>query len=61
MCFYRNGQKDFQDFYSEGHNLIYCNNICAMVDVLDHKHNTKEWILFIDSLKGRKEIESKGN
>jgi len=26
-------------------------NICTVMDVLDHEHNTTEWRLFIDSSK----------
>jgi len=47
VCFFRNRQ----DFYSEENDLLYCNNICAVMDVLDHEHKTTEWRLFIDSSK----------
>ena len=51
MCFFRNRQEEFQDLYSEENDLVYCNNICALMDVLDHEHKTTEWRLFIDSSK----------
>ena len=51
VCFFRNRQEEFQDFYSEENDLVYCNNICAVMDVLDHEHKTTEWRQFIDSLK----------
>jgi hypothetical protein len=51
VCFFHNHQEELQDFYSEENNLVYCNNICAVMDVLDHGHKTTEWRLFIDSLK----------
>jgi hypothetical protein len=28
---------------------VYCKNICAVTDVLDHEHKATEWRLFIDS------------
>ena len=51
MCFFRNCQRDFQDLYSEENNSLYCNKICAVMDVLDHEHKTTLWRLFIESSK----------
>ena len=51
MCFFRNRQGEFQDFYSEENDLMYCNNICGVMDVRDHEHKTTEWRLFTDSSK----------
>ena len=51
VCLFRNRQKEFQDFYSEENDLVHCNNICAVMDVLDHEHKTAEWRRFIDSSK----------
>jgi len=51
VCFFRNRQEAFQDFYSEENDLVYCNNIFAVMDVLDHEHKTTEWRLFFDSPK----------
>ena len=51
VCFFRNRQEEFQDFYSEENDLVYCNNIYIVMDVLDHEHKTTEWILFTDSSK----------
>ena len=51
MFFFRNRQEEFQDFYTEENDLVYCNNICGVMDVLDHEHKTTEWRLFIDSSK----------
>ena len=39
MCFFCNRQEEFQDFYSEENDLVYCNNICAVMDVLDHEQS----------------------
>jgi len=40
VCYFRNRQEEFQEFYSEENDLVYCNNICGMMDVLDHEHKT---------------------
>ena len=31
VCFFRNFQEEFQDFYSGENDLVYCNNICAVM------------------------------
>ena len=52
VCFFRNCQQEFQDFYSVENDLVYCNNICGVMDVLYHEHKTTtEWRMFIDSSK----------
>ena len=51
MCIFRNRQEEFQDLYSEENDLVYCNNICAVMGVLDHEHKATERRLFIDSSK----------
>ena len=51
VCFFLNRQEEFQDFYSEENDLVYCNNIRAVMDILDHERKTTEWRLFIDSSK----------
>ena len=48
MCYFRNRHEEVQDFYFEENNLVYCNNICGVMDVLDHEHKTTECRLFID-------------
>ena len=51
MCFFRNSQEEFQYFCSEENDLVYGNNICAVMDVLDHEHKTTEWKLFFEFFK----------
>jgi hypothetical protein len=53
LCFFRKRHEEFQDFYSDENDLVYFNNICGVMDVLDHEHKTAEWRLFIDSSKTR--------
>jgi hypothetical protein len=50
-CFFRNRPDEFQDFYSEENDLVYCNNISNVMDILGHEHKTTDWRLFIDSSK----------
>ncbi|GFG31131.1 hypothetical protein Cfor_10720, partial [Coptotermes formosanus] len=51
VCFFRNHQDEFQDLYSEENDLVICNNICTVMDVLGHEHKTSDWRLFIDYSK----------
>jgi hypothetical protein len=47
VCFFCKSQEEFKAFYSEENDLVYCNNVCGVMDVLDHEHKTSEWRLFI--------------
>jgi hypothetical protein len=41
----------FQAFYSEENDLVHCNNICGVMDVLDREHKTSHYRLFSDFSK----------
>lgn len=51
VCFFRKRQEEFQDFYSKESNLVYCNNICSLLNAFEVEHKTEDWRLFIDSSK----------
>jgi hypothetical protein len=34
VCFYRNRQEEFQDFYSEENDLVYCNNFTEYTNTM---------------------------
>ncbi|UYV82275.1 hypothetical protein LAZ67_21001540 [Cordylochernes scorpioides] len=51
VCFFRKRQDEFQDFYSQENDLVYCNDVVSLMEALGHDHDTKEWRLFIDSSK----------
>ena len=42
VCYFHNRQEEFQDFYSEENDLVYCKNIWGVMDVLDHEHKTTD-------------------
>ncbi|UYV81646.1 hypothetical protein LAZ67_20001789 [Cordylochernes scorpioides] len=50
-AFFRKRQDEFQDFYSQENDLVYCNNVVSLMEALGHDHDTEEWRLFIDSSK----------
>lgn len=51
VCVFRNRHAEFQNYYSKENDLVYCNNVCAVMDTLGHEHVSTEWRLFIDSSK----------
>ncbi|UYV70254.1 hypothetical protein LAZ67_7002290 [Cordylochernes scorpioides] len=51
VCFFRKRQDEFQDFYSQENDLVYCNDVVSLMEALGHDHDTEEWRLFIDSSK----------
>ena len=51
MCFYRGGRAVFKDFFSQEDSVVFCNDVCSVVEVLGHEYNTDQWRLFIDSSK----------
>ncbi|UYV76619.1 hypothetical protein LAZ67_14001482 [Cordylochernes scorpioides] len=51
VCFFRKRQDEFQDFYSQENDLVYCNAVVSLMEALGHDHDTEEWRLFIDSSK----------
>ncbi|UYV62399.1 hypothetical protein LAZ67_2000421 [Cordylochernes scorpioides] len=51
VCFFRKRQDEFQDFYSQENDLVYCNDVVSLMEALGHDHDTEEWRLFTDSSK----------
>ncbi|UYV66554.1 hypothetical protein LAZ67_4002056 [Cordylochernes scorpioides] len=51
VCFFRKRQDEFQDFFSQENDLVYCNDVVSLMEALGHDHDTEEWRLFIDSSK----------
>ena len=51
MCFYRGRHEEFKDFFSQKNGVVFCNDVCSVMEVLGHKHNPDQWHLFIDSSK----------
>ncbi|UYV62448.1 hypothetical protein LAZ67_2000628 [Cordylochernes scorpioides] len=50
-AFFRKRQDEFQDFYSQENDLVFCNDVVSLMEALGHDHDTEEWRLFIDSSK----------
>ena len=51
MCFYRGRHEEFKDFFSQEDGVVFCNDVCSVMEVLGHVYNPDQWRLFIDSSK----------
>ena len=51
MCFYRGHHEEFKDFFYLEDGVMFCNDVCSIMEVLGHKYNPDQWHLFIDSSK----------
>ena len=49
MCFYRGHHEQFKDFFSQDGGVVFCNDVCSVMEVLGHEYNPVQWRLFIDS------------
>jgi len=49
--FYRGHHEEFKDFFSQEDGVMFCNDICSIMEVLVHEYNPDQWHLFIDSSK----------
>jgi hypothetical protein len=51
MFLFRNRQDECKCFFSHKNDLVFCNDICSVIEALGHQHCTPEWRLFVDSSK----------
>ena len=51
MCFYRGRHEEFKDFFSQEDGVVFCNDVCSVMEVLGHEYSPDQWRLFIDSSK----------
>jgi len=50
-CFYLWRHEEFKDFFSQEDGVVFCNDVCSVMEVVGHKYNPDQWRLFIDSSK----------
>jgi len=43
MCFYRGRREEFKDFFSLEDGVVFCNDVCSVVEVLAHEYNPDQW------------------
>lgn len=51
ICSYRSRHSVFKDCFSEENGIVFCKDICLVMETLGHQHRPDEWRLFIDSSK----------
>jgi hypothetical protein len=49
VCFYRGRHEEFKDFFSQEDGVVFCNDVCSVMEVLGHEYNPVQWRLFIHS------------
>jgi len=54
--FYRGRHKEFKDFFSQEDGVVFCNDVCSIMEVLGHEYNPDQWHLFTDSSKVRLKV-----
>ena len=42
MCFYRGHHEEFKDLFSQEHGVVFCNDVCSVMEVLGHEYNTDQ-------------------
>jgi hypothetical protein len=45
ICFFRNGQIEFKGFFSQENDVVFCNDVCCVIEALEHQHDPTEWRL----------------
>ena len=43
MCLYRGRHEEFKDFFSQEDVVMLCNDVCSVMEVLDHEYNPDQW------------------
>jgi len=49
--FYRDRHEEFKDFFSLKDGVVFCNDVCSVMEVLGHEYTLDQWCLFFDSSK----------
>jgi len=49
--FYHGLHEEFKNFFSQKDGVVFCNDVCSIMEVLHHEYNPDQWRLFINSSK----------
>ena len=49
IYFFRNRQNELKELFSQENDLVFCNDICSVIETVELQHDPTEWRLFIDS------------
>jgi len=39
MCVYCGRHEEFKDFFSQEDGVVFCNDVCSVMEVLGHEYN----------------------
>jgi hypothetical protein len=53
VSFYHGHHEEFKDFFSQDDDVLVGNDVCSVMEVLDHEYNPDQWHFFIDSTNVR--------
>jgi hypothetical protein len=51
VYFYRGRHEELKDFFTQADGVVFCNDVCSIMEVLGREYNPDQWRLFIDSSK----------
>jgi len=51
VWFYHRCHEEFKDFFSWEDGVVFCNDVCSVMEVLGHEFNPDQWCLFTDLSK----------
>lgn len=51
ITFFRHRDEELKSFYLQDNDLIFCNNVCGVMNILGIRYKIEEWRLFIDASK----------
>jgi len=52
VCFYRGRHEEFKDLFSYEDGVVFCKDVCSIMEFLGHEYNPDPWRFFTDSSKG---------
>ena len=56
ICFFRNRQNEFREFFSQENDLLFCNYVFSFTEALGHQHDPPEQRLFTGSSEARLKV-----
>ena len=51
MCFYCWHHEEFKVFFSLEYGVVFCNDVCSIMEILGQECNPDQWYLFTDKSK----------
>jgi hypothetical protein len=51
VCFCHGRHEELKDFFFQEDGVVFCNDVCSVMEVLGHECNPDQWRLFTDSSK----------